>query len=123
MRRVALTALVSLTALLVIGCASGPSKPGPNDGTSLDFTPKATIVVDDSGIHPELTQAHVGDTVTVTNRGTKDHGLTSDTVDTGTMHPGESTTVFLTETGTVELHDRGDSSHRARIEVSATPSS
>ena len=43
--------------------------------------------------------AHVGEAVTVTNRGTKDHGLTSDTIDTGTLRPGESTTVFFTQTG------------------------
>jgi plastocyanin len=110
--------LAALTALVVTACASGPSKPGPNDGASLDFTTKATIVVDDGGIRPELTQVRVGDAITVTNRGTNDHGLTSDTIDTGTLHPGESTTVFLTETGIIEVHDRADSSHKARIDVS-----
>jgi plastocyanin len=111
--------LIAVATLVVTSCADGPSKPGPNDGASLDFTTKATIVIDDSDIRPEVTQAHVGDAITVTNRGTKDHGLTSQTIDTGTLHPGESTTVFLTETGTVELHDRADSTHKARIEVSA----
>jgi hypothetical protein len=111
--------VVALVALVVIGCANGPSKPGPNDGASLDFNAKATIVIDDSGIHPEVTQARVGAAITVTNRGAKDHGLTSDTIDTGTLRPGESTTVFLTAAGTIELHDRADSSHAARIEVSA----
>jgi plastocyanin len=115
--------LVALTALVAVACASGPSKPGPNDGASLDFNAKATITIDDGGIRPEVTQAHEGDAVTVTNRGTKDHGLTSDTIDTGTLHPGESTTVFLTATGTVDLHDRADSSHTARIEVSAAANS
>jgi plastocyanin len=111
--------LAALTALVVTGCASGPSTPGPNDGASLDFTAKATIVIDDSGIRPELTQARVGDAITVTNRGTKDHGLTSETVDTGTLRPGESTTIFLTAAGTIDVQDRADASHKARIEVSA----
>ena len=113
--------LVALALLLAIGCANGPSKPGPADGASLDFNTKATITIDDDGIRPELTQAHVGDAITVTNRGTTDHGLTSDTIDTGTLRPGESTTVFLTAAGTVALNDRADTSHKARIEVSAAP--
>jgi plastocyanin len=107
---------VVLVALLV-GCASGPAKPGPNDGASLNFDIKATIVVDDGAITPAVMNAKVGDAISVTNRGTKDHGLTSDKIETGTLRPGESTTVFLTEAGTVELHDRADASHTARIEV------
>jgi hypothetical protein len=116
-------ARVALVAVLVVAaCSSGPSKPGPGDGASLDLTTKKTIEVDDSGIQPELTQGQIGDAITVTNRGTEDHGLASDSIDTGTMHPGESTTVVLTETGTVKLHDRADPSHTARIEVSSSGS-
>ncbi|MEY2423792.1 MAG: hypothetical protein QOI95_3859 [Acidimicrobiaceae bacterium] len=111
--------LIALIALVVTGCASSPSKPGPDDGASLDFTSKLTIVVDDTGITPPVTKGRVGDAITVTNRGTRDHGLTSDTIETGTLRAGESTTVFLTETGTVEVHDRADPSHTSRIEVSA----
>jgi hypothetical protein len=114
--------LAALAALVVAACASGPSKPGPNDGASLDFTSKATIVIDDTGINPELTHARVGDAITVTNRGTKDRGITSETIDTGTLHPGESTTVFLTAAGTIDVHDRADPSHQARIEVLAATS-
>ncbi len=39
----------------------------------------------------------VGDAITVVNKGTGDHGLTSTSIDTGTLHPGESTLVFLTD--------------------------
>ena len=115
--------LVAFTALLVTSCNNGPDKPGPRDGDSFDFDIKATIVVDDSGIRPDLTQGQVGDAITVTNRGTKDHGLTSDTIDTGTLRPGESTTVFFTEPGSIEVRDRADPSYRARIEVSSAPDS
>ena len=111
--------LVILVALAVTACADGASTPGPNDGASLDFNAKATIVVDDSGISPAVTQSRVGDAITVINRGTKDHGLTSDTIETGTLRPGESTTVFFTVPGSIELRDRADPSHSARIEVSA----
>jgi hypothetical protein len=117
--------LAALTALVVASCTSGPSKPGPNDGASLDFNAKSTFVIDDTGIRPDPSQNRpgvaitvtVGDALLVTNRGTKDHGLTSDSIDTGTLRPGESTTVFFTEPGTIDVHDRADPSHKARIEV------
>jgi hypothetical protein len=116
-------ALVVLLLALVGGCAHGTSTPGPNDGSDLNFDPKATIVVDDAGITPNLTHARVGDALEVTNRGTKDHGLTSESIDTGTLHPGESTTVFLTQTGTIDVRDRSDSSHEAHIDVAEASSS
>jgi hypothetical protein len=111
--------VLALGALLFIGCSSSPSTPGPNDGASLNFESKATIVVDDAGIRPALTEARVGQAITVTNGGTTDHGLTSETIDTGTLRPGESTTVFLTATGTVVVRDRFEPTHTARIEVAA----
>jgi plastocyanin len=120
MRRFLLAAVI---ALVLCSCSNDPEKPGRADGASLDFTSKATITIDDSGVSPEVTHARVGDAVTVTNRGTKDHGLTSETIDTGTLRPGESTTVFLTETGTVELHDRTDPSHESRLEVETASAS
>ena len=115
MRRIRLSLLV---LIVTASCASGPSRPGPNDDDGLTCEVKGTIEIDDNGIRPELTRARVGEAITVTNRGTTDRGLTSDTIDTGTMRPRESTTVCLTEEDTVEVYDRIDSSHRARIEVS-----
>jgi plastocyanin len=113
----------ALIALVLTACYDGPAKPGPGDGSTLDFTSKATIVVDDNGIQPAVTTGRVGDAITVVNHGTKDHGLTSETIDTGTLRPGESTTVFLTATGTIEVTDRADPAHSARIEVSDAPGS
>jgi hypothetical protein len=110
-------AAVIAAALVFASCSDHALRPGPNDGSTLNFTSKATIVVDDNGITPEDTKGQVGEAITVTNRGTKDHGLTSDAIETGTLHPGESTTVFLTQAGTIELRDRGDLSHTARIDV------
>ena len=120
MRRLLLAALI---ALALCSCSNDPEKPGRADGASLDFTTKAMIAIDDNGISPEVTKVRVGDAITVTNKGTKDHGLTSDTIDTGTLRPGESTTVFLTATATVELHDRAEPSHQATIEVAAATAS
>jgi hypothetical protein len=115
--------LLTLFVVIVVmaACSNDTDVPGPNDGSSLNFSPKATIVVDDTGIDPAVTTARVGDALTVVNRGTRDHGLTSETVDSGTLRPGESTVVFLTQTGTIELRDRTDRSHTARIEVMAGP--
>jgi len=121
--KVRVAAVVAVVALAITGCASGPTTPGPNDGSSLHFDIKATIVVDDAGIQPQTLQVRVGDAISVVNHGTKDHGLASDTIDTGTLRPGESTTAFFTETGTIDLRDRSDLSHTARIEVAAAASS
>ena len=110
--------MLAATTLVATGCYNGEAKPGPNDGSGLDFAITQTIVVDDTGIHPDVASAHVETAIAVVNRGTKDHAVTSDSIDTGTLHPGESTTVFLTAVGTIELHDRADPVHTARIEVS-----
>ncbi|MEY2452255.1 MAG: hypothetical protein QOD92_1829 [Acidimicrobiaceae bacterium] len=120
MRRLLLAIVI---ALVLCSCYNDPERPGRTDGASLDFTSKHTIVVDENGITPETTSARVGDAITVTNRGTQDHGLTSDNIDTGTLRPGESTTVFLTETGTIDLRDRAEPSHRASISVKAATES
>ena len=117
MRRLAFAALMILAAA---GCYNGEAKPGPNDGGSLDFAITRTIVVDDAGIQPNVARVRVGTAVSVVNRGTKDHDVTSAAIDTGTLHPGESTTVFFTEVSTIDVHDRADPSHTARIEVATS---
>ena len=49
--------------------------------------------------------------------GTTDHGLTSDSIDTGTLHPNESTTIFVTAAGTIDVRDRAEPTHTAKIDV------
>ena len=117
--------LTLCTLLVAAACSSSEQKPGPSDGSALDFTPKATIVIDEVGIHilidrPPLRE---GQAIKVVNRGKNDHGLTSDTVETGTLRPNEETVVFLTAAGTVELKDRADLSHTLRIDVAEAASS
>jgi hypothetical protein len=116
-------ALFLAAVLLLGGCYSGAQKPGPNDGSNLDFGITQTVVVDDSGIHPNAINGHVGQAVSVTNRGTRDHTLSSDSIDTGTLRPGETTTVYFSETSTVDAHDRTDPTHTAKIDIEAAPAS
>src|SRR5438093_528601 len=81
-------AFAALMILAAAGCYNGEAKPGPNDGGSLDFAITRTIVVDDAGIQPNVARVRVGTAVSVVNRGTKDHDVTSAAIDTGTLHPG-----------------------------------
>jgi plastocyanin len=123
MSRVARLALVAVAGAVVVfgaGCSeySGTQKPGPADGASLDFTSKATVTIDDNGISPADLRLTDGDAVTVVNHGTGDHGLTSDTIETGTLQPGDSTVVFLTVAGKIDAYDRTASNHRIEIDVS-----
>ena len=110
---------LAIAALLAGGCYHGDAKPGPNDGSSLDFTITQTVVVDDTGIHPNDVRTKAGTAIKVTNGGTRDHDVTSDGIQTGTLRPGESTTVFFTVAGTIDVHDRADPSHTGQIVVSA----
>jgi len=121
----------TIAALAFVVAAAGcseytPRTPGPGDGSKLDFSPKATLTIDDTGLHPA--QVSVGEppvAVEVVNRGTRADGITSgqfasdstEGIDTGWMQPGESTTVYLTNSGTVDVHSRADPSHTAQILV------
>jgi hypothetical protein len=108
------------TAGLGAGCHhEGAAVPGPSDGASLDFTSRATVTLDDDGITPGSVRVRVGDAITVVNKGTRDHGLTSTSIDTGGLHPGESTLVFLTESGRIDAYDRDHPDRRLAIEVVA----
>ncbi|HEX4820264.1 MAG TPA: hypothetical protein VFV00_08660 [Acidimicrobiales bacterium] len=116
-------ALLVAAALVVAGCYSGEQKPGPNDGSNLDFGITQTITLDDAGIHPNVINGRVGQAVSVTNHGTKDHTLSSDSLDTGTVRPGETTTVYFSETATIGAHDRTDPTHTATIKIEPRASS
>jgi plastocyanin len=112
--------LIVVIAGLGTGCHHGEAKPGPQDGASLDFTSKATVSVDDTGFSPSEVRVQVGNAITLVNRGARDHGLTSSSVEAGTLHPGESTLVFLTSPGRIDAYDPTDASHKLVINVSAT---
>ena len=116
-RRVRVLVAVVVALTLAAACASGPDEPGPNDGSGSDFDIKATNHVDDRGIDPAVTTVHTGQAISVVNTGTTDHGLTSDSIDTGTLHPNESTTIFVTAAGTIDVRDRAEPTHTAKIDV------
>jgi plastocyanin len=119
-RRLGVIALLMAILGLGAGCHhEGAAVPGPSDGASLDFTSRATVVIDDNGITPDSVRVRVGDAITVVNKGTRDHGVTSTSIDTGTLHPGESTVVFLSQAGRVDAYDRDDLDRRLTIEVVA----
>jgi len=80
------------------------------------------VTVDDDGITPNSVQAQVGDAITIVNKGSRDHGLTSSSIDTGTLRPGESTVVFLTSSGRVDAYDRDNTDRRLDIQVAADSS-
>jgi plastocyanin len=111
--------LTVVMAGLGTGCHHGVAEPGPQDGASLDFTSKATVIVDDNGFSPSEVHVQVGEAITLVNTGSRDHGLTSSSVEAGTLHPGESTLVFLTASGRVDAYDRTNADHRLVIDVSA----
>jgi len=122
-RRLGVIALLMATAGLAAGCHhEGAAVPGPNDGASLDFTSRATVTIDDNQITPGSVHVRVGDAITVVNNGTRDHGVTSNSIDTGTLHPGESTLVFLTAAGRIDAYDRDQPDRRLTIEVAANGS-
>ena len=117
-RRLGVVALLAATVGLGAGCHhEGTAVPGRSDGASLDFTSRETVTIDDNGITPGSVRVQVGDAITVVNHGTRDHGVTSASIDTGILHPGESTLVFLTETGRIEAYDRDHSDRRLNIDV------
>ncbi len=119
LRRTLVIVFVALATLAGAGCHHGGDEPGPGDGASLTFTPKATITLTDDRIDPASVDLRVGDAITVVNQGARDHGLTSDSIDTGTLRPGESTLVYLTATGTIDAYDRDATAHHVTIHVAA----
>jgi plastocyanin len=124
LRRAAmLLAVAALLALGIAGCGSDRAdrKPGPQDGSALDFTSKATIALSESGFDPANLSIRVGDTITVENRGSRPDGLSSTSIDTGTLEPGESTTVFFGEARTVDIASHADPSHKGKIVVNPEP--
>jgi plastocyanin len=114
-----------LIGLVLAGAGGGDDRadrrPGPEDGSALDFTSKATIVITESGIDPATLTVRVGDTITVENRGKRPDGLSSLSIDSGVLQPGETSTVFFGEERTIEVASHADPSHTGTIVVTAAP--
>lgn len=120
MRRIAVLALV----VLVAGCVDPkPSTPTAADLDAIDLSPDHTVVVDDDGFAPDALDIEAGEVVRLVNEGTTVHSFTAEgqRFDTGTMEPGDNTTLVLTEPGEVPYWDGEAPDHTATITVLPAP--
>ena len=112
--------------MVAAGCR-GDSAPTPTVA-SANFTPKATIEISDTGplvvkIDDGSTTLESGTVMLVANTGHADHRLlgtldSAQVFDTGTMQPGDETTVVLVPDG--ELHIADLTTDR-EVTVTVTP--
>ncbi len=118
--RIGAPILVSVL-LLLAGCGDAkPSSPTPRDLAEIDLSPDHTITVDDSGFAPPTLTITAGDVVLLVNKGTGLHSFTAEKrFDTGRLHPGDDTTMVLTEPGKIPYRDLEAPGHKATITVVA----
>ncbi len=109
-----LLALAALVALMS-GCSSDDRVADRPEGVEFDID--AELVVDDDGFAPERLEVTEGDTVELRNEGEDVHRLTSDSIDSGLMQPGDTVTLRFDEPGTVEYHDTEAPEHEGTIVV------
>ena len=128
----ALRALITAAALLTVTGCRGDVAATPSVA-SVNFTPKAEIAVDDQGQlvvasdsnRTDPITLNTGSVVTVTNRSGQDRRVTGTldgkaTIDTGSLHDGESVTAVLGTAGAAELRASADGSGPALM-ISVVP--
>jgi hypothetical protein len=128
----ALSALIAMAAPLNLAGCSGNVAATPSVA-SVNFTPKAEIVVDRQGQLVVASDSNrtdpitltTGSVVTITNRSGQDQRVTGTldgkaSIDTGGLHDGESVTVVLGTSGAVELRANTDGSGAA-LTISVVP--
>ncbi|MEI7592124.1 MAG: hypothetical protein WCK41_02755 [Actinomycetes bacterium] len=128
-RGYAVIGLIAAVTMLLGGC-SGSATTTPTFGT-FDFTPSATLPISDDGalMLTDITTGSdlpVGSIMVVTNVGTNPHRIVgtvdgAQMFDTGVMQSGNSTTVVISATGTVELRDVPTSRDLKITVIEATP--
>ena len=111
--------LVALAAALAACGDPDPSPPTAADLEAVDMTPDHTIVVDETGYEPTSLEIQVGEVVLFVNEGDEEHSFTAEDrrFDTGRMHPGDETTLVLTEPGAVTFTDLEDPDHEGTLTV------
>jgi hypothetical protein len=126
MRRPVITA-AAFAALATASVACGEPVEGPKLPT-VDFTPAAVIEAGPSGLGCTSTSARddrlctvrTGSVVEVANAGPGERRIRGGEVfDTGVMQPGGTTTVVLTEVGTIEVRDVTEPEHTLELTVTA----
>jgi hypothetical protein len=122
-------ALGALTLLVLVPVASGCGSTAPTPTVaSTNFTPKATLEVADSGpltvdIAAGGTELGSGSVLLVTNKGSSEHRLvgtidTTEVFDTGTMEPGDETTLVVVPDGDLKIADLNSD---REVTVTVTP--
>lgn len=108
-----------VAAMVLSACGEPrPSSPTPADLAKIDFTPDHTITVDEDGFHPPTLVVRAGDVLLLVNEGTGLHSFTAETrFDTGRMHPGDETTLVLSEPGEIPYSDLENPNHTGTITV------
>jgi uncharacterized cupredoxin-like copper-binding protein len=105
--------------LLLAGCGDPkPSSPTGRDIASIDLSPDHTITVDEDGFEPATLEVEAGEVVLLVNAGAELHSFTADErFDTGRLHPGDETTLVLTEPGEIPYRDLEAPDHEATITI------
>lgn len=105
--------------LLLAGCGDPePSSPTREDLAEIDLSPDHTITVDEDGFEPDALEVEAGEVVLLVNEGTGLHSFTADErFDTGRLHPGDETTLVLTEPGEIPYRDLEAPDHEATITI------
>jgi plastocyanin len=117
-------ALAGALALMGACVDPKPSSPSPADIAAIDLTPEHTVTVDEDGFHPAVLQVQAGDVVLLVNEGSGPHSFTAEErFDTGRLHPGDDTTLVLTEPEEIPYVDLVHPEHGATITVVARPGS
>lgn len=117
-RRTLLWAL--LPGLVALGACVDPkpSSPTPEDLREIDLSPDHTITVDEDGFDPTTLEVQAGDVILLVNEGQELHSFTADErFDTGRMHPGDETTLVLTEPGEIPYRDLEAPDHEATLTI------
>lgn len=111
--------LLAAGGLLLVACGDPkPSSPTAADLDRIDLSPDHTITVDESGFSPRSLEIEAGDVVLLVNEGSGPHSFTAEErFDTGRLHPGDETTMVLTEPGKIPYRDLEDPDHKASITV------
>lgn len=111
-------ALVGLGLLLAACGDPKPSSPTAADIAEIDMSPDHTITVDEDGFEPDALEVVAGEVVLLVNEGTGLHSFTAEErFDTGRLHPGDETTLVLTEPGEIPYRDLEDPDHEATITI------